>query len=90
MLPGVLIQVDQTDSCTDGFNYCFIQCFRFSHKCDDQTIMVFIITIIKQFYSGFSTERGYYLIYFLQITSLAKIGDAFNNLIPTHTKYLLL
>ena len=52
--------------------------------------MIFIITVIKQFYSGFTTERGYYLIYFLQITSLAKIGDTFNYLIPTHIKYLLL
>lgn len=65
MLPGMLIQVYQTDSHTDGFNDCFVQSFRLADKSYNQTVMVFIITVIKQFYPGLNTERGYYLIYFL-------------------------
>lgn len=65
MLPGMLIQVYQTDSYTDCFNDCFVQSFRLTDKGYNQTVMVFIITVIEQLYSGFNTERGYNLIYFL-------------------------
>ena len=76
MLPGMLIQVYQTDSHTDCFNDCFVQSFRLADKSYNQTVMVFIITVIKQFYPGLNTERGYYLIYHLPVFLYEKSATA--------------
>ena len=54
--------------------------FRFANQSDYQTVMIFIIAIVEQLHAGFATKRGYYLVYFLQITSLAKVGDTFDDL----------
>ena len=49
-----------------------------------KTIMVFIIAIVEQFYPGACTEGRYYLIYFLQVASFAKVGNAFHDFCPAH------
>ena len=84
MLSAMMIKVYQTDSNADSFNDCIAQGLRFDNQRDYQTVMIFIIAILEQLHAGFATKRGYYLVYFLQITSLAKVGDTFDDLTPIH------
>ena len=81
MLPGVVVKVNKLYSNADSFENGITKGFRFSYHGYYQAVVVFVVTVIQEFYTLFTTERGYDLIYFLQVTSLAEVGDTFDDFI---------
>ena len=77
MLPLVFVQVDELYGHTDGFEHGIAERFGLAHYGNYQPVVVFIVTVIQQLHTLFATERGYNTVYFLQVTSLAEIGDTF-------------
>jgi hypothetical protein len=65
MLPGVMVKVNKLYSNTDGFEHGITKGFRFAYYSYHQPVVVFVITVVQEFYTLFTTERGYNLIYFL-------------------------
>ena len=64
MLPGVFREVYQFHRLSDGFEQSVLQSFRFTDYRYDQSVMIFVITVIQQLYTGFGTKFIYYLFYF--------------------------
>ena len=67
MLPGMVVKVNKFYSNTDSFENGITKGFRFSYHGYYQTVVVFIVTVIQEFYTLFTTERGYDLISLLVI-----------------------
>lgn len=77
----MVIEVYQLYRHADSFEHSITKRFRLAHYGHHKAVVVFIVTVIQEFYTLFTTERGYDLIYFLQVTSLAEVGDTFDDFI---------
>ena len=64
MLPGVFREIYQFHRLSDSFEQSVLQSFRFTDYRYDQSVMIFVITVIQQLYTGFGTKFIYYLFYF--------------------------
>ena len=84
VLSLVVVQVDQFYCHADGFDDCLAQGFGFAHYGHYQAVVVFVVTIVKQFHTGTCTERSYNLVNLLQVASFAEVGDAFHNSVHIH------
>ena len=79
MLSGVMVEVDDADGHSDGFQHGVAQRFGFTHHGYYQAVVVFVVAVIQQFHALLSAEGGYNLVYLLQVASLAEVGDAFDD-----------
>ena len=83
MLSGVMVEVDDADGHSDGFQHGVAQRFRFANDGHHQAVVVFVVAVIQQFHALLSAEGGNNLVYLLQVASLAEIGDTFDDSVHT-------
>ena len=55
MLSGMFREVYQFNRLPDGFKQSVFQGFRFTDNRYDQSVMILVITVIQQLYTGFGT-----------------------------------
>lgn len=85
MLPLMMVKVNQLHSHANGFEHSVTQRFGLTHHGHHQAVMVFVVAVIQQLDARTGTERSYYTVYLLQVTSLAEVGNAFHNSVHRHS-----